>query len=139
MQLHKKEAIRFVFEPQQNLGQIVGTSIQLFHTFLCNSQTILPEVLWMTRWYCCTRPKTKGNSASGHPKHCTKDVIVLIVAQKGMILLFYYPTQNLQRVIIRAIISAMLMRPQFVYDGRSWWVGSLLFVVRNIKCGYSFS
>ena len=67
--------------------------------------------------------------------HCKKDVIVLTVAQKGMKLLFYYPTQNLQRVII----SAMLMRPRFVYDGRSWWVGSLLFVVRDIKCGYSFS
>ena len=29
-------------------------SIQLFHTFLCNSQNYHPKVLWMTRSHCCT-------------------------------------------------------------------------------------
>ena len=35
--------------------------------------------------------------------HSTEGVIFLTVAQKGMKKLFYYPTQNLQRVIIYAM------------------------------------
>ena len=46
-----------------------NSMVQLFHTFLCNSQNYHPEVLWMTRWHCCTRPKTEGKSASGHAQH----------------------------------------------------------------------
>ena len=43
------------------------------------------------------------------------------------------------------IISAMLMPVRFIYDGRPWRERlfklpiTSLFVVRNIKCGYSFS
>ena len=51
--------------------------------------------------------------------HSTEGVIVFTVAQKGMKYFFYYPTQNLQRVIK----SAMLMHI-VVYDGpRPWQVG----------------
>ena len=66
----------------------VVSSIQLFHTFLCNSQNYHPKVLWMTRWHCCSRPKAEGNSASGHPQHrgcdsfdcCTEryEIVVLL-------------------------------------------------------------
>ena len=51
----------------------------------------------------------------------TEGVIVLTVAQKGMKEMFYYPTQNLQRVFK----SGMLMHIQFVYDERPWQMGFL--------------
>ena len=62
-------------------------SIQLFHTFLCNSKNYHPKVMWMTQWHCCTRPKADGNSASD-PQHrrcdsvdgCTEkyEIVVLL-------------------------------------------------------------
>ena len=56
--------------------------IQLFHTFLCNSQNYHPRGAVDDPMHCCPRPKAEGNSASGHPQH--RGVIVLTVAQKGM-------------------------------------------------------
>ena len=50
----------------------------------------------------------------------TEGVIILTVAQKGMKWLFYNPTQNLQRVII----SAMLAYGSSSYDGGPWQMGS---------------
>ena len=44
-------------------------SMQLFHTFLCNSQNY-------------QRPQAEGNSALGHPKH--RGVIILTVTQTGI-------------------------------------------------------
>ena len=54
------------------------------------------------------------------------------------------PTSELSLQMV--IISAMLMSVRFIYDGRPWRERLLdklpitsLFVVRNKKCGYSFS
>ena len=44
-------------------------SIQLFHTFLCNSQNYHPRGAVDDPMHCCPRPKAEGNSASGHPQH----------------------------------------------------------------------
>ena len=54
----------------RRFGNLVS-SIQLFHTFLCNSQNYHPEVLWMTR-----------NSSSVHPQ--LRGVIVMTVTQEGL-------------------------------------------------------
>ena len=56
--------------------------IQLFHTFLCNSQNYHPRGAPDDSIHCCQRPKAEGNSASGHPQH--RGVIDLTVAQKGV-------------------------------------------------------
>ena len=57
-------------------------SIQLFHTFLCNSQNYHPRVAVDDPMSCCPRPKAEANSSSGHPQHRGGDN--LIVAQTGM-------------------------------------------------------
>ena len=59
-------------------------SIQLFHTFLCNSQNYHPRGAVDDPMHCCPRP----NSASGHPQHrggdsfdcCTEryEIVVLL-------------------------------------------------------------
>ena len=43
--------------------------IQLFHTFLCNSQNYHPRGAVDDPMHCSPRPKAEGNSASGHPQH----------------------------------------------------------------------
>ena len=63
-------------------------SIQLFHTFLCNSQNYHPRGAVDDPMQCCPRPKAEGNSASGHPQHrggdsfdcCTEryEIVVLL-------------------------------------------------------------
>ena len=63
-------------------------SIQLFHTFLCNSQNYQPRGAVADPMHCCPRPKVEGNSASGHPQHrggdsfdcCTEryEIVVLL-------------------------------------------------------------
>ena len=45
------------------------TVYSYFIPFCATVKTITPEVLWMTRWHCCLRPKAEGNSASGPPQH----------------------------------------------------------------------
>ena len=58
-----------------------------FIAFCATVKSITPEVLWMTRWHCCTRPKVEGYV---HPVFkSTKGVVVLTVAQKGKKYLFY--------------------------------------------------
>ena len=68
-------------------GLIVNI-IQLFHTFLCNSQNYHPRGAVDDPMHCCPRPKAEGNSASGHPQHrggdsfdcCTErnEIVVLL-------------------------------------------------------------
>ena len=63
-------------------------SIQLFHTFLSNSQNYHPRGAVDDPMHCCPRPKAEGNSASGHPQHrggdsfdcCTEryEIVVLL-------------------------------------------------------------
>ena len=71
---------------------LFSSSIQLFHTFLCNSQNYHSRCAVDDPINCCPRPKAEGNSSSGHPQHRGGDN--LTVAQKGMKYLFYYPTQT---------------------------------------------
>ena len=62
--------------------------IQLFHTFLCNSQNYHSRGDVDDPMHCCPRPKAEGNSASGHPQHrggdsfdcCTEmyEIVVLL-------------------------------------------------------------
>ena len=47
--------------------------IQLFHTFLCNSQNYHPRGAVDDPMHCCMRPKASDNSASGHPQHLVGD------------------------------------------------------------------
>ena len=66
----------------------VRNSIQLIHTFLCNSQNYHPLGAVDDPMHCCPRPKAEGNSASGHPQHrggdsfdcCTEryEIVVLL-------------------------------------------------------------
>ena len=66
----------------------LGNNIQLFHTFLCNSQNYHPRGAVDDPMHCCPRPKAEGNSASGHPQHrggdsfdcCTEryEIVVLL-------------------------------------------------------------
>ena len=80
-----------------------------------------------------------GNSASGRQQHRGCDSFDCCTERYDIVV--YYRTQHLQRVII----SAMLMRAWFVYDGRPWRERlfklsiTSLFAVRIIKCGYSIS
>ena len=63
-------------------------SIQLFHTFLCNSQNYHPRGAVVDPMHCCPRPKAEGNSASSHPQQrggdsfdcCTEryEIVVLL-------------------------------------------------------------
>ena len=61
---------------------LVGTSIQLFHTFLCNSQNYHPLGAVDDPMNCCPRPKASGNSSSGHSQHRGGDN--LTVAKKDL-------------------------------------------------------
>ena len=66
----------------------LGNNIQLFHTFLCNSQNYHPRGAVDDPMHCCPRPKAEGNSASGHSQHrggdsfdcCTEryEIVVLL-------------------------------------------------------------
>ena len=58
--------------------------IQLFHTFLCNSQNYHPRGAVDDPIHCCPRPKAEGNSAPGHPQH------------RGGDSFDYYPTPYIQ-------------------------------------------
>ena len=68
-------------------GDYVGQYTTISYLSVQQSK-LSPEVMWMTRWHCCTRPKAKGNSASGHPQHqgcdsfdcCTEryEIVVLL-------------------------------------------------------------
>ena len=53
--------------------------------------------------------------------HCTKDVIVLTVAQKRYEITVLLPNSDLQRGNNKRDADGS----RFIYDGRSWWVGSL--------------
>ena len=53
--------------------EIFPNSIQLFHTFLCNSQNYHPRGAVDDPMHCCLRPSASGNSASGHPQHLVGD------------------------------------------------------------------
>ena len=57
-------------------------SIQLFHTFLCNSQNYHPREAVDDPMNCYPMPKAEGNSSSGHPQHRVGDN--LTVAQKDL-------------------------------------------------------
>ena len=71
----------------------LGNNIQLFHTFLCNSQNYHPRGAVDDPMHCCPRPKAEGNSASGHPQHrggdsfdcCTEryEIVVLLPNSEG--------------------------------------------------------
>ena len=98
-------------------------SIQLFYTFLCNSQNYHP--LGAVDDPMALLHEAGGNSASDHPQHRWCDS--LTVAQKGMKKLFYYPTQVEQRVII----CAMLMRVWFVYNGRPWRIWGMIWAFKT--------
>ena len=66
----------------------LGNNIQLFHTFLCNSQNYHTRGAVDVPMHCCPRPKAEGNCASGHPQHrggdsfdcCTEryEIVVLL-------------------------------------------------------------
>ena len=57
-------------KPDQTGGDGKGVKqIQLFHTFLCNSQNYHPRGAVDDPMNCCPRPKAEGNSSSGHPQH----------------------------------------------------------------------
>ena len=68
--------------------EVHETFIQLFHTFLCNSQNYHPRGAVDDPMHCFPRPKAEGNSASGHPQHrggdsfdcCTEryEIVVLL-------------------------------------------------------------
>ena len=94
----------------------------------------------MTLFHCCERPKTEGNSASGQPQHRGCDSFDCCTERYEIVVLLPNSELSLQLVMI----SALLMPVRFVYGG-PWRVRlfnlliTLLFVVRNIKCGYSFS
>ena len=71
----------FVWQcPKRKCVLSICDIIQLFHTFLGDSQN------------CQPRPIVH------HVVHSTKGLIVLTVAQKGMIQMFYYPTHILKEV-----------------------------------------
>ena len=55
---------------------------QLFHGGLVNSQNYCPEVTRMTMVDYCPRPKAKGNSPPGHPRH--RGAVVLTIHQTSM-------------------------------------------------------
>ena len=64
----------------------IYNSIQLFHTFLCNSQNYHPRGAVDDPMHCCPRLKAEGNSASGHPQHrggdsfdCCKESYEIVV------------------------------------------------------------
>ena len=64
------------------LKMLAQNIIQLFHTFLCNSQNYHTRGTVDELMNCCPRPKAEGNSSSGHPQHRGGDN--LTVAQKDL-------------------------------------------------------
>ena len=95
----------------------------------------------MTQCHCCMRPKANGNSASGQQQHGGCDSFDCCTERYEIVVLLTKSELSLQMVII----SVMLMTVWSVYDRRPWLerlfklLITSLFVVRNIKCGYSFS
>ena len=61
--------IAFVHYKATEIKTKLSNLIQLFHTFLCNSQNHHPRGAVDDPMHCCQRPKAEGNSASGHPQH----------------------------------------------------------------------
>ena len=93
----------------------------------------------MTLWHCCMRPKAEGNSSSGHPQPrgcdsfdcCTERYEIVVVL----------PNSELTKGNKKCDADAhtVRLRRKTMADGLFKLLIILLFVVRNIKCGYLFS
>ena len=120
----------------KNFNCPIHCSIQLFHTFLCNSHNYHPRGAVDDPMHCCPRPKAKGNSASGHPQHrggdsfdcCTERFEIVVLLPNSELT----KGNNKRDADVRTVrhgAGERLFKPPI----------TSLFVVRNIKCGYSFS
>ena len=90
----------------------------------------------MTRWHCCTRPKAEGNSASGHPQHRGCNSFDCFTERYEIVVLL--PNSELTKGNNKSDADGHVVRLR----RKTMAVGlfklpiTLLFVVRNIKCGY---
>ena len=93
----------------------------------------------MTRWHCCTRPDAKGNSASCHPQHRGCDSFDCCTERYEIVVLL--PNSELTKGNNKGDADAhtVHLQQKTMTGGLFKLPITSLFVVRNIKCGYSFS
>ena len=89
-----------------------------FIPFCATGKTITPDVLWMTRWHCCTRLKAEGNSASGRPQHRGCYSFDCYTERYEIVVLL--PNSEFIKGNNKRNASG-----KFVCDGRPWRMGSL--------------